>query len=62
MDDWDVVALVFFILILAVGVLTWMLYWIDAHNPMNHTRRVINGRKQMASDYKKPSYLPSEWR
>ena len=35
--------------------------FIDASNPMNRTRRLINGRKAMASDYKKPAYLPDNW-
>lgn len=61
MDDWDVVALVFFILMLAVAVLTWLLHWIDSHNPMNRTRRMIDGRKQMATDWRRPQYLPEDW-
>lgn len=60
-DEWDVVALVFFVLLLAVAVLTWLLHWIDAHNPMNHTRRNVNGRKQMATDWRRPRYLPEDW-
>lgn len=62
MDEWEVVALVFFVLMLACAVLAWLLHWIDAHNPMNHTRRCIDGRKAMASDYEKPAYLPESWK
>ena len=61
MDDLTVVGLVFFILILAVAVFTWVLHWIDSHNPMNHTRSVVKGRKAMASDWRKPQYLPEDW-
>jgi hypothetical protein len=60
-DSWDVVALVFFVLMLAIAVLAWLLRWIDAHNPMNHTRRCIDGRKQMATDWRRPQYLPEDW-
>jgi hypothetical protein len=35
--------------------------FVDAGNPMNRTRKVINGRKQMASDWRKPQYLPKDW-
>jgi hypothetical protein len=34
--------------------------WCD--NPMNRTRRNINGRKQMATDWRKPSNLPDDWK
>ena len=52
--------------------LAWLLagfvvaYWfgkfIDGRNPMNRTRRIINGRKQMATDWRKPSNLPDDWK
>ena len=29
---------------------------------MNRTRRNINGRKQMATDWRKPSNLPDDWK
>ena len=61
MDDITVIGLVFFILVLAVAVFTWVLHWIDAHNPMTHTRRCIDGRKQMATSWRKPQYLPEDW-
>jgi hypothetical protein len=35
--------------------------FVDAGNPMRHTRRVINGRKAMATDWHKPKYLPENW-
>ena len=61
-DDWDVVALVFFLLILGGSVLFWMIVLIDRKNPLNRTRRVIDGRRAMASDWRKPQYLPEDWR
>jgi len=51
--------------------LAWLLagfvvaYWfgkfIDGRNPMNRTRRLMNGRKRMASDWRKPDHLPEDW-
>jgi hypothetical protein len=35
--------------------------FVDAGNPMNRTRKVINGRKAMATDWRKPQYLPKDW-
>ena len=36
--------------------------WVDAANPMNRTRRIINGRKAMATSWEKPHYLPEKWK
>ena len=33
--------------------------WCD--NPMNRTRRNMNGRKSMASEWRKPTHLPEDW-
>ena len=51
--------------------LAWLLagfvvaYWfgkfIDGRNPMNRTRRLMNGRKSMASEWRKPTHLPEDW-
>ena len=52
--------------------LAWLLagfvvaYWfgkfIDGRNPMNRTRRLMNGRKSMATDWRKPGCLPENWK
>lgn len=49
---------------LASGLIAAYLFgkWVDAGNPMKRTRKLINGRKQMATDWKRPDYLPDDWK
>ena len=65
MDDIIMVAVVFFGSIVACCVVCWLVIewaqWIDKRNPMNRARRNINGRKRMATDWKRPDYLPGDW-
>lgn len=60
-DGWDIVGLVVYLSVLAGCGVFWLIVWIDRKNPLHRTRRVINGRKAMASDWKRPGYLPSNW-
>ncbi len=62
MDAYDVAAVVFFVSILGAFALFGLVLWIDSHNPMNRTRRMIDGRKAMATSWKRPDYLPGDWR
>ena len=58
---WPLFVLAWLVIGLAVAwVFGGIVRWCD--NPMNRTRRVINGRKQMATDWRKPSNLPDDWK
>ena len=61
LDDWDVVGLVFVILLLAFFALYALLRWLETNEPSDVNRRNIAGRRRMATDYKKPAYLPDDW-
>ena len=61
MDAWDFVGLVFFLAILAGCGVFWLILWCDRHNPFVNTRRNQAGRQQMASDWRRPQYLPEDW-
>jgi hypothetical protein len=54
-DSWDVVALVFFLAVLAVAAVCWLVSHVNRNNPLSreerkHLRSVTNGKRAMASD------------
>jgi hypothetical protein len=62
MDDWILVGFVFFGSILGgLAGLYAVIRSIDRHNPLNRARRNINGRKAMATDWRKPDNFPEDW-
>lgn len=62
MDDATVVGWAFFGSILVAIALYALIRRVNRTNPMNHTRRVVNGRKAMATDWRRPAYLPEAWK
>jgi hypothetical protein len=60
-DEWDIVGLLFFLAILAGCGLFGLIVWCDRKNPFTHTRRNVDGRKAMATDWQRPTYLPKDW-
>jgi hypothetical protein len=60
-DDWDIVGLVFCLFMLGGCVLFWLILWLDRNSPFVNTRRNMDGRKSMATDWRKPQYLPEDW-
>ena len=60
-DDWDLVAPVFFVSILAGLALYALVRSVDRRNPFHHTRRNSDGRRRMATDWQRPRYLPESW-
>jgi hypothetical protein len=61
MDAWEFVAMIFFGSILGSIAVYAVVCWVDRHNPFRETHRNINGRKRMATDWRKPQYLPKDW-
>ena len=65
MDDFAVVGAVFFGAVLVCWLVVWFVgvlaAWVDRKNPLHDTRRNMNGRKSMASEWRKPTHLPEDW-
>ena len=56
-DPWDIVGLVFFGSIIAGIALYALIRRVNRTNPFHN----IHARRRMASEWKRPSYLPDSW-